>query len=84
MTYAQARIVCHAGENVKRRGLLASRRPVPTLLYGKYVRADGIAEFGEHAGARGSLGVLPAKDVMPIALANARARKFGAWFVQLC
>ena len=38
---------------------------MPTLLYGKYVRADGIAEFGEHACARGSLGVLPAKDVMP-------------------
>jgi 2,3-bisphosphoglycerate-independent phosphoglycerate mutase len=46
---------------------------VPTLLYGKVVRADGIAEFGEPACARGSLGVLPAKDVMPIALANARA-----------
>jgi len=25
---------------------------------------DGIAEFGERACARGSLGVLPAKDVM--------------------
>jgi 2,3-bisphosphoglycerate-independent phosphoglycerate mutase len=54
---------------------------VPTLLYGKVVRVDGTAEFGEHACARGSLGVLPAKDVMPIALANV---KFGAWFVQLC
>jgi 2,3-bisphosphoglycerate-independent phosphoglycerate mutase len=56
-----------------------SWHPVPTLLYGKYVRADGIAEFGERACARGSLGVLPAKDVMPIALANAqRLAKFGA------
>ena len=56
-----------------------SWHPVPTLLYGKYVRADGIAEFGERACARGSLGVLPAKDVMPIALANAqRIAKFGA------
>jgi 2,3-bisphosphoglycerate-independent phosphoglycerate mutase len=56
-----------------------SWHPVPTLLYGKYARADGIAEFGEHACARGSLGVLPAKDVMPIALANAqRIAKFGA------
>ncbi len=34
-----------------------SWHPVPTLLYGKYVRADGIAEFGERACARGSLGV---------------------------
>jgi len=56
-----------------------SWHPVPTLLYGKYVRADGIAQFGERACARGGLGVLPAKDVMPIALANAqRSAKFGA------
>jgi 2,3-bisphosphoglycerate-independent phosphoglycerate mutase len=56
-----------------------SWHPVPTLLYARYVRADGIAEFGERACARGSLGVLPAKDVMPIALANAqRLAKFGA------
>jgi len=56
-----------------------SWHPVPTLLYGKHVRADGIAEFGERACARGSLGILPAKDVMPIALANAqRLAKFGA------
>ena len=56
-----------------------SWHPVPTLLYSRYVRADGIAEFGERACARGSLGILPAKDVMPIALANAqRIAKFGA------
>lgn len=56
-----------------------SWHPVPTLLYGKYVRADNIAKFGERASARGSLGVLPAKDIMPIALANAqRITRFGA------
>jgi len=56
-----------------------SWHPVPTLLYGKYVRADGIAQFGERACARGSLGTLAAMDVMPIALANAqRLAKFGA------
>jgi len=56
-----------------------SWHPVPTLLYSRFVRADGIAEFGERACARGSLGVLPAKDVMPIALANAgRIAKYGA------
>jgi len=56
-----------------------SWHPVPTLLYSQYVRADGIAEFGERACARGGLGVLPAKDVMPIALANARRlTKFSA------
>jgi 2,3-bisphosphoglycerate-independent phosphoglycerate mutase len=56
-----------------------SWHPVPTLLYSEYVRADGIDEFGERACARGSLGILPAKNVMPIALANAgRLAKFGA------
>jgi 2,3-bisphosphoglycerate-independent phosphoglycerate mutase len=49
-----------------------SWHPVPTLIYGKYVRPDNIAEFGERACGRGSLGVLPAKNIMPIALANAR------------
>jgi 2,3-bisphosphoglycerate-independent phosphoglycerate mutase len=48
-----------------------SWHPVPVLVYGKYVRADGIAEFGERACRCGSLGVLPAKHIMPIALANA-------------
>ena len=56
-----------------------SWHPVPTLLYGKYVRADGIAEFGERACARGGLGVLPAKDIMPLILANAqRIEKFSS------
>ncbi|PJH75329.1 MAG: phosphoglycerate mutase, partial [Anaerolineae bacterium CG_4_9_14_0_8_um_filter_58_9] len=48
-----------------------SWHPVPTLLYSKVVREDGIAEFGERACARGSLGVLPAKYILPLALANA-------------
>jgi 2,3-bisphosphoglycerate-independent phosphoglycerate mutase len=52
---------------------------VPVMLYSKFVRADGIAEYGERACARGSLGRLPSKDLMPIALANAqRLNKFGA------
>jgi 2,3-bisphosphoglycerate-independent phosphoglycerate mutase len=56
-----------------------SWHPVPTLLYSKYVRPDGINKFGERACAGGSLGVLPAKDIMPIALANAgRIAKYGA------
>jgi 2,3-bisphosphoglycerate-independent phosphoglycerate mutase len=56
-----------------------SWHPVPLLLYARYVRTDGIAEFGERACAAGSLGSIPAKDVMPIALANAqRIAKFGA------
>jgi 2,3-bisphosphoglycerate-independent phosphoglycerate mutase len=52
---------------------------VPTLLYSGLVRADGIGSFGERACARGSLGVLPAKRILPIALANAqRLAKYGA------
>jgi 2,3-bisphosphoglycerate-independent phosphoglycerate mutase len=49
-----------------------SWHPVPTLIHARHVRADGIAEFGEQACARGSLGVFPAKHIMPIALANAQ------------
>jgi len=56
-----------------------SWHPVPVMLYSKCVRADGIAEYSERACARGSLGRLPSKDLMPIALANAqRLTKFGA------
>jgi 2,3-bisphosphoglycerate-independent phosphoglycerate mutase len=56
-----------------------SWHPVPTLLYSKYVRADCIAAFGERACAHGSLGILPAKDILPIALANAqRLAKYDA------
>ncbi|MCX7838355.1 MAG: 2,3-bisphosphoglycerate-independent phosphoglycerate mutase [Anaerolineae bacterium] len=56
-----------------------SWHPVPVLLHSKFVRADGIAEFGERACARGSLGRLRAQELMPIALANAqRLTKFGA------
>jgi 2,3-bisphosphoglycerate-independent phosphoglycerate mutase len=56
-----------------------SWHPVPILLYSKFVRADGIAEYGERACARGSLGRFPSKDLMPMALANAlKFTKFGA------
>jgi len=56
-----------------------SWHPVPTLLYSRLVCSDGIAEFGERACARGSLGVLPAKTVLPMALGfGQRLAKFGA------
>lgn len=56
-----------------------SWHPVPVLLYSKYCRTDNIGEYGERACARGSLGRLLSKDLMPIALANAlRLTKFGA------
>jgi len=56
-----------------------SWHPVPALLYGKYVREDNIPEFGERACARGSLGIMSAKDYLPLLLANAgRIAKYGA------
>ncbi|HNS51138.1 MAG TPA: 2,3-bisphosphoglycerate-independent phosphoglycerate mutase [Anaerolineae bacterium] len=56
-----------------------SWHPVPTLLYSGLVCADGVAEFGERACARGGLGMLPATDIMPLALAHARRlAKYGA------
>ncbi len=56
-----------------------SWHPVPVLLYSPYCRTDAIAEYGERACARGSLGRLRSKEIMPIALANAmRLTKFGA------
>jgi 2,3-bisphosphoglycerate-independent phosphoglycerate mutase len=56
-----------------------SWHPVPTLLYAQHVRADGIREFGERACLHGSLGIFPALNLMPIALANAgRISKYGA------
>jgi 2,3-bisphosphoglycerate-independent phosphoglycerate mutase len=56
-----------------------SWHPVPVMLYSRFCRPDNIAEYGERACARGSLGRLRSKDLMPLALANAlRLTKFGA------
>lgn len=56
-----------------------SWHPVPLLIYSKNVREDGIGQFGERACSHGSLGILPATDVILIALANAnRISKYGA------
>ena len=56
-----------------------SWHPVPLLIYSKNVREDGIGQFGERACSHGSLGILPAKDIILIALANAnRISKYGA------
>ncbi len=56
-----------------------SWHPVPLLLSSRFVRADAISEFGEKACARGSLGIIPAKNVMLLVLANAgRVAKYGA------
>lgn len=57
-----------------------SWHPVPTLLYSKRCRPDGIEQFGERACLRGGLGVrFPAYELMPLAVANAgRLEKLGA------
>jgi 2,3-bisphosphoglycerate-independent phosphoglycerate mutase len=56
-----------------------SWHPVPLLLYSRFVRPDGLFEFGECTCQKGSLGIIPATQVMPIALANAgRLAKYGA------
>jgi len=56
-----------------------SWHPVPTLLWSNYCRPDGVAEFGERACGRGSLGVFAATDEMPLALGHSlRLNKYGA------
>jgi 2,3-bisphosphoglycerate-independent phosphoglycerate mutase len=56
-----------------------SWHPVPTLLWSRYCLADGVAEFGERACGRGSLGIFPATDELPLALGHAlRLTKYGA------
>jgi len=57
-----------------------SWHPVPTLLYAKLCRPDGVDRFGERACLQGGLGVrFPAYELMPLALAHAgRLEKFGA------
>ncbi len=57
-----------------------SWHPVPTILWARHCRPDGVDHFGERACLSGGLGPnFPAVDLMPFALANAfRLDKFGA------
>jgi 2,3-bisphosphoglycerate-independent phosphoglycerate mutase len=56
-----------------------SWHPVPFMISSKSIRADHVHDFNEPACRAGALGVFPAVDVMPLALANAgRLMKFGA------
>jgi 2,3-bisphosphoglycerate-independent phosphoglycerate mutase len=49
------------------------------LIHSPYVRADGLAEFGERTCTQGSLGTIQATHIMPLPLANAlRITKYGA------
>jgi 2,3-bisphosphoglycerate-independent phosphoglycerate mutase len=52
---------------------------VPFLLCSKWCRRDDVQEFSESACAHGALGVFPATDIVPLALANAlKLDKYGA------
>lgn len=56
-----------------------SWHPVPVVLAARYAGPDGVDRFTERACAAGSLGLLPAQDLMPLVLAHAlRLTKFGA------
>ena len=56
-----------------------SWHPVPTVLWAKTVRPDGVVEFGESFCLRGGLGQVEAKYLMSLAMAHAgRLGKYGA------
>ena len=56
-----------------------SWHPVPFLLWSRWSRSAGVSRFTERECAQGSLGRMPAVDLMPLAMANAlRFKKFGA------
>ncbi|HWC03465.1 MAG TPA: 2,3-bisphosphoglycerate-independent phosphoglycerate mutase [Methylomirabilota bacterium] len=56
-----------------------SWHPVPVALAGRYALPDAVDRFSERACGAGSLGTLPAHDLMPLVLAHAlRLTKYGA------
>jgi 2,3-bisphosphoglycerate-independent phosphoglycerate mutase len=56
-----------------------SWHPVPLILHSEFCGADRVERFSERDCAAGGLGHLPAKFIMPLAMANAlRLKKFGA------
>ena len=56
-----------------------SWHPVPTMVYSKYCRPDKVSEYSESACLSGGLGIFPATQIMPLAMANAlKLNKYGA------
>ena len=56
-----------------------SWHPVPFLLSSKWVQRDGARAFDERTCRAGSLGIFPAVEVLPLAMAHAqRFSKYGA------
>lgn len=56
-----------------------SWHPVPLLIHSRWCRPNPRASFSEEGCAAGSLGRIPATEIMPIAMANAlKLAKYGA------
>jgi 2,3-bisphosphoglycerate-independent phosphoglycerate mutase len=56
-----------------------SWHPVPFLIHSKWGRGDHVHEFTEPACRNGALGIFPASEAMPLALAHAgRLLRYGA------
>jgi 2,3-bisphosphoglycerate-independent phosphoglycerate mutase len=75
-----ADVMIVAGDHSTPAALAAhSWHPVPFLIRSPFVRSDSVHEFTEADCRQGALGIFPAVDVMPLAMANAgRLMKFGA------
>jgi 2,3-bisphosphoglycerate-independent phosphoglycerate mutase len=56
-----------------------SWHPVPFMINSRWNRLDDVKTFNETACRNGALGIMPAVDVLPLAMANAgRLMKYGA------
>ncbi len=56
-----------------------SWHPVPFLLHSQWMRPDDTAAFNERACRSGSLGIFPATEALPLAMAHTqRFTKYGA------
>lgn len=52
---------------------------VPTMLCSQYCRPDKVVDFSETGCLQGGLGIFPATNIMPLAMANAlKLNKYGA------
>jgi 2,3-bisphosphoglycerate-independent phosphoglycerate mutase len=56
-----------------------SWHPVPTMIRSKYSRVDECKKYGERELQKGLLGIIPAMEIMPLAMAKSlKFEKFGA------
>jgi len=73
-------VVIVTGDHSTPAGLAGhSWHTIPVLLKARYCRRDDVTAYSEKACLRGGLGVFPAMELMPLAMANAlKLNKFGA------